>query len=91
MSDLSILLGELTNILGNQNVITDEKECKFYSQDVFIESDHTAKAVIKPENITELSKAVAVVTNSGYAIFPRGGGHVIYKRLFTQPGKSDLP
>jgi FAD/FMN-containing dehydrogenase len=74
MSDLSILLEELTNLLGDQYVITEEKECKFYSQDVFMEAENTTKAVIQPGNITELSKAVAAVTNAGYAIFPRGGG-----------------
>lgn len=74
MSEFDILHKELVAILGDKHVITDENECRFYSQDVFSEAAHVAKAVIQPDNINELSKAVKASTDAGFAIFPRGGG-----------------
>lgn len=74
MSDFDTLKQGLESAIGAKNVITDDQECRFYSQDIFKESDFTAKAVIRPGNKDELAKAVGIITSAGYAIFPRGGG-----------------
>ncbi len=74
MSDFATLYEELTEILGREFVITNERECQIFSQDVFCEADFLVKAVIQPSNISELSNAIKVITQAGYALFPRGGG-----------------
>ncbi|HFB54850.1 MAG TPA: FAD-binding oxidoreductase, partial [Hellea balneolensis] len=64
----------LTSLLGSEYMITDPKECDYFSQDVYAQSDFTAQAVIAPENLEQLSAAVRLVTHAGYSLFPRGGG-----------------
>ncbi|WP_210414073.1 FAD-binding oxidoreductase [Luteithermobacter gelatinilyticus] len=72
--DFSILREKLTNILGGDNLITDARECAYYSQDVYSEAPYVTKAVLRPANIGELSAAVRAVTAARFALFPRGGG-----------------
>ena len=74
MSDFYTLRSKLVDILSSGNIVTDQDACKLYSQDVYSISDHTVRAVIKPDNITELSKAIKEITSAEYAIIPRGGG-----------------
>ncbi len=74
MSDFEQLKDTFVAILGEENLLTSVEDCAFYSQDVFSVSDITAKAVLRPGSIEELSKVVTASTEAGYAIFPRGGG-----------------
>lgn len=65
---------QFINILGSKHVITDKRECAYFSQDVYSRAKFTSSAVLRPANIDELSKAVKLATENGFAVFPRGGG-----------------
>ncbi len=67
------LCAELVQILGTENVILDEGERRFYSQDIYSQGELIALA-IRPGTTDELSRAVAATTRAGFAIAPRGGG-----------------
>ncbi len=67
------LISGLTGILGADGVITDRAEREFYSADVY-SAGVTCAAVIRPRDTESLSRAAALVTQSGYALVPRGGG-----------------
>ena len=67
------LVSTLTSILGADNIITDEAERTYYSQDVYNQGP-TVLAVIQPDSKEKLAQAVAEITAAGVAIFPRGGG-----------------
>ena len=69
----SSLVDTLTGILGSDNIITDESERAYYSQDVYNQGP-TVLAVIQPDSKDKLAKAVAACTSAGVALFPRGGG-----------------
>ena len=72
ISDNLLLL--LKDLLGNENVITDLNQRKYFSQDVFDEGK-IITAVIQPNNIDQLCKAISIITNTGIPIYPRGGGY----------------
>ena len=67
------LLEELSTIVGEAAVLTDEHSVTLYAQDV-----HTkglpALAVVQPGDVQALSAAVAAVARSGHAVIARGGG-----------------
>lgn len=65
---------QLISILGAEHVVTDASECAYFSQDVYSRADFTSSAVLRPTNIDELSAAVKLATENGFAVFPRGGG-----------------
>ena len=67
------LISQLQSILGADNVVTDEVERAYYSQDVYNQGP-TVLAVIQPESKETLAEAVAAITAAGVSIFPRGGG-----------------
>lgn len=69
-----MLQQSLISILGDAGFTTDKSECTYYSQDVYEQSEFIANAVISPENMDELSRAVKCVTEANYNLFPRGGG-----------------
>ncbi|MCH8863458.1 MAG: FAD-binding oxidoreductase, partial [Proteobacteria bacterium] len=68
------IIERLTLVLGNEGLVTDPDERDYYSQDVFSSAEYVTKAVLRPANIEELSEAVRIATEAGYAVFPRGGG-----------------
>ncbi len=68
------IIERLTRVLGNEGLITDPEERDYYSQDVFSSAEYVTSAVLRPANIEELSEAVRIATEAGYAVFPRGGG-----------------
>lgn len=72
-SSHSVLIDNLITLLGSDSVITDEIERAYYSQDVYNQGP-TVLAVIQPDSKDKLAEAVGMVTSSGVAIFPRGGG-----------------
>lgn len=69
----SSLLDELAAVLGSQYVLTDEKSCILYAQDVYTKG-LPALAVVQPSDTSELARAVAAVTAAGHAVIARGGG-----------------
>ena len=69
----STLIFQLRSILSNRNIITDESERAYFSQDVY-GSGPTVFAVIQPETKEVLAEAVSIITAAGFAVFPRGGG-----------------
>ncbi len=72
-SSHSALVETLTSIVGADNVITDEGERAYYSQDVYNKGP-TVLAVIQPDSKEKLAQAVAACTSADVAVFPRGGG-----------------
>jgi len=67
------LLDELTALLGADNVLTDETERRFYSQDVYREG-RLPLAIIRPGSADELVAALRAIAREGLAVVPRGGG-----------------
>ena len=64
---------KLENIVGAENVITDQAEREFYSQDIYKRGE-LVSLVIRPGMIDELSAGVAAATQAGFTVAPRGGG-----------------
>lgn len=67
------LFSELATIVGADYVLTDEKSCSLYAQDVF-EQAMPVLAVVQPSNTEELAAAVQKATEAGCDVIPRGGG-----------------
>ena len=67
------LVETLIEILGTDQVITDEAERAFYASDVY-SIGSTPTVAIRPADKDTLAKAVAAATKEGYAVVPRGGG-----------------
>jgi len=70
---MQVLLEQLQGIVGADRLITDEGECRYYSQDVYTEG-FVAAAVIAPTDTQQLAAAVGAITASGRAVVARGGG-----------------
>ncbi|PCI46221.1 MAG: FAD-binding protein [Alphaproteobacteria bacterium] len=68
------LISILGQILGSENFLTDPDECIYYSQDVYSAAPYVTQGVMRPGNLAELSAAIKIATDAGYALFPRGGG-----------------
>lgn len=68
------LKDRLIQILGEDNLLLDEADRVFYSQDVSKRADFITNAVICPGDKEELAAAVKVVVEAGFSVFPRGGG-----------------
>lgn len=64
----------LRAIVGDGNLILDEAERAYVSQDYFAMAAPVA-AVLAPTSIETLAKAVAWLTTLDIAIYPRGGGY----------------
>lgn len=64
----------LTQILGAENLLLDEADLAFYSQDVSKRADFVTQAVMRPGDKEELAAAVKASVEAGYSLFPRGGG-----------------
>ncbi len=60
-------------IVGAENVITDQAEREFYSQDIYKRGE-LVSLVIRPGTVDELSAGVAAATQAGLTVAPRGGG-----------------
>jgi D-lactate dehydrogenase (cytochrome) len=67
------LLARLREIAGELGVLTDPATRALLSQDVY-RSAELPLAVVRPATVTALAQAVAAITASGVAVFPRGGG-----------------
>jgi len=73
-ADAEGLVGRLEQILGSENVLSDLKSRKFYSNDLSWRPGEVASAVIRPDTVERLSQAVSAVTSAGFSVVPRGGG-----------------
>lgn len=73
MLDYQRHINELVHKYSAQVVITDEAERIHFSQDIFTRST-VAAAVVRPGSVAELATLVGELTDSGLAVFPRGGG-----------------
>lgn len=67
------LIQQLSSILGEQCVLDDDQNCILYSQDVYTKG-LAAQLVIRPKCTESLAKATKLITHSGFAVIPRGGG-----------------
>ena len=59
--------------VGEERVITNPDELRYYSQDVY-RSFETALALIQPENVQQLGEVVSLCKEAGLCIIARGGG-----------------
>lgn len=68
------LLPALLSVVGPGHATDDPQELEIFSQDIFSRAPCLAEVVVAPGNLDELARAVAVATERGRAVFPRGGG-----------------
>jgi FAD/FMN-containing dehydrogenase len=67
------LLKALAQIVGADNVRTDEATLALAASDVHVTGERPL-AVLRPTDAKALAGAVAAATSAGYAVLPRGGG-----------------
>ena len=67
------VLDSLRQIAGNDHVLTDAENLRFFSSDVLREAG-PAEVVLQPGTVEELAQAVKTATDAGLAVIPRGGG-----------------
>ncbi len=67
------LTDQLTQILGPDNVLTDDASRAFFAEDTF-RSFETPLAAISPTSTEDLSRAAAACHDARVALVPRGGG-----------------
>ena len=68
------LVSQLKQMVGNDHVLTDEKDRDFYSTDLSYRDREIAAVVVQPGNTEELSECVELAVRSGLAVVARGGG-----------------
>ena len=68
------LAERLTQVLGRENVLRDEKDRRFYSRDLSWREMEVADVVIRPGSVDQLASAIRISTENGHAVVPRGGG-----------------
>lgn len=66
-------LVDLTNLLGQQHVLSDAYSCTLYAQDVYTKS-LPALAVVQPGSTSELANVIKITSAAGLITVPRGGG-----------------
>jgi FAD/FMN-containing dehydrogenase len=67
-------LRALRALVGEANVVVDAQERSYYSTDVYRRAAFDAEVVVRPRTVDELAAAVAICTDAGLAVIPRGGG-----------------
>ncbi|MBA2934814.1 FAD-binding oxidoreductase [Sphingomonas sp. CGMCC 1.13654] len=67
------LVHRLRGLLGPDAVETAADKRVFFSTDIFTRGE-TSVAVIAPRTVEQLSQAVALATEAGHTVVPRGGG-----------------
>ena len=70
----STLLSDVTRIVGEQFILTDQDNRSLYSADLSYRSAELVAAVVQPGSVAELASVVRVCTEAGLAVVPRGGG-----------------
>ena len=83
MGSLTPLLDELQALLGPDGLVLDEDLRREFSADVY-SAGATCAAVARPADRTALAGAVRLLSASGFAVIPRGGG-LTYTGGYTPP------
>ena len=68
------LVSKLKQIVGNDHVLTEEKDRDFFSTDLSCRDREIAVVVIQPGNTEELAAGVEAAVEAGLSIVARGGG-----------------
>jgi FAD/FMN-containing dehydrogenase len=68
------LVSKLKQIVGNDHVLTEEKDRDFFSTDLSGRDREIAAVVIQPGTTEELAAAVEAAVKAGLSIVARGGG-----------------
>jgi len=87
ISETSQLVDRLGVILQPDRVITDPKQLTFFSTDMFTHGE-LAEVVIKPGSTHALASALALCTQYGRAVVPRGGGFSYTSGYIPTQGKT---
>lgn len=82
-------LGSLEQILGGDNVSSDEKARELYSQDIWTKGK-TADFVISPQNTAQLSEAVKIAARGNLRLNPRGAGMSYTKSYIPSKDKTGI-
>jgi len=64
----------LVEIVGQSNLLTDQADREYYSQDISGAGETVVEFVVRPGTVTELQETVRACTAAGFAVVPRGGG-----------------
>ncbi len=64
---------QLSKILGNENLLTDDQSRSLYAQDVFTKQ-LPALAVARPLTVEQLAETLKVASQNDIIVVPRGGG-----------------
>ena len=67
------LAANLITLLGADCVIDADDQLALFSSDIYSRGE-TASLVISPTDRLLLAPAVKMITDAGFAVFPRGGG-----------------
>ena len=68
------LVSKLKQTIGNDHVLTEEKDRDFFSTDLSCRDREIAAVVVQPGNTKELTACVEAGIQAGLAIVARGGG-----------------
>jgi D-lactate dehydrogenase (cytochrome) len=68
------LVARLKQIVGNDNVLTDERSREFYSTDLSFRDRAVAAVVVRPGKTEDLAACVEAAVRAGLAVVARGGG-----------------
>ena len=69
----STVIEAMAAIAGADYVLTDERNCSYYSQDIYTRA-LPALAVVRPGSTAEVAGVAAAATQRGHAVVTRGGG-----------------
>jgi len=69
----STVIEAMAAIAGADYVLTDERNCSYYSQDIYTRA-LPALAVVRPGSTADVARVAAAATQRGHAVVTRGGG-----------------
>ena len=69
----STVIEAIAAIAGAGSILTDERSCSFYSQDIYTKA-LPALAVVRPGSTAQVAGVVAAATQRGHGVVTRGGG-----------------
>jgi FAD/FMN-containing dehydrogenase len=74
MNERAGVLSELDAVVGEENLLTDISDRRFYSMDCFNEAKEPVVAVVRPETVDELANVVRICASRSIPMVARGGG-----------------
>lgn len=74
MKGLSLVVDELSKIVGSQNVSSDPSETFLYSMDVSVHNHNSPDIVVRPESTEHVSSILKIAFDNEVPVTPRGGG-----------------